>query len=265
MCAAVAAVRAFPESAVEIESAQNQLQCLKDVLWFHLPISKAQSVHAHHHDAKTGKWNEKIRFQSLQSLATASPCTVWEVGANDKAKDSHVLRNMYPNCIFHAFEPVPIYFNRLKARIDASGITNIIPHPYGLGQERLQLVLKKSDLRHEATFLGDVLSLGSKHRSNEMYAQIETFETGLKDSGGAPTLLHINCEGCEWAMIPSAIDAGLVRKIPIIQFSSHNYGRIGIGARVWQYCELRMLLNKTHVQTAGVPFAWERWVRKSGL
>lgn len=95
-------------------------------------------------------------------------------------------------------------------------------------------------------------------------AHIKSFATAVTDAGGQiPTLLHINCEGCEWDMLPAAKQAGFLDDIEVIQFGTHNYGTVGLGNRVWQLCEIRQLLSETHdMAPGGVAFGWERWIKR---
>ena len=63
-----------------------------------------------------------------------------------------------------------------------------------------------------------------------------------------------------------AISSGFITNIPIIQIATHNYGSVGLGSRVYEYCTIQSLLNQTHKMVndenygIGIPFAWERWV-----
>jgi len=50
--------------------------------------------------------------------------------------------------------------------------------------------------------------------------------------------------------------------IEVLQIGFHNYGRESLGERGIQLCEIHQLLNRTHFMDEGIPFAWERWVRR---
>lgn len=97
-----------------------------------------------------------------------------------------------------------------------------------------------------------------------MTAHIKSFHAAVIDAGGHfPTMLHINCEGCEWDMLPAAKRAGFLDPIEVIQFGTHNYGQVGLGTRVWQLCEIRQMLSSTHdMVKGGTAFGWERWVKR---
>jgi hypothetical protein len=114
-------------------------------------------------------------------------------------------------------------------------------------------------------YIGDAISSNNNNEEGTtVTAHIKSFANAVADAGGqTPTLLHINCEGCEWEMLPAAKRAGFLDTIEVIQFGTHNYGQVGLGGRTWQLCEIRQMLSETHDTMAGdVAFGWERWVKR---
>ena len=99
---------------------------------------------------------------------------------------------------------------------------------------------------------------------NMISVKIQSFNDAVRDAGGkVPTLFHVNCEGCEWDLLPSAVESGFLKKVPIIQIGFHNYGSVGLGQRGIEYCHIRRLLSQTHnLVPNAVPFGWERWLLK---
>ena len=283
---------------------ENMLGCLHNVLTKYLPVgygrpqlrSKKLTIFAHHWDAGNHKiWNAGMRVSKhIKELndandraaaesagggaATASnECNVWEVGAHKTASDSHDLIRHYPNCKFHAFEPIPKYYTYLKEHIAGNSKQlvrdNIIPYNYGLGSTNTSFLVSPESLQQQSTYIGDSIVGGGNNNeengdtNNMMTAYIKTFDFAIQDTGGKkPTMLHMNCEGCEWDMIPQAISSGFISNIPIIQIATHNYGSVGLGSRAYEYCTIQSLLNQTHKMVndenygTGIPFAWERWV-----
>ena len=257
--------------------------CLEETL-LNLPIGKGPydkrknlpdhqlMVWAHHWDARNkGKWNEKIRFEEMKELRNNSKsksdqtnCSVWEVGAHEKAADSRELMKTYPNCEYHAYEPIPAFFTVLSKNWE--GTSNMHTHNYGLASEDGEFKVPSSVLDGQATYIGD----GDSSESNNdgdgfISAAIKSFDFAVKEAGSKPTLLHMNCEGCEWDLLPQALEEenGFISDIPVIQIGFHNYGQVGLGKRVLEYCDIRKKLNRTHRLVDGaVPFAWERWVLK---
>lgn len=211
-------------------------------------------VWAHHFDARSGKWNMDIRFEEMEEL-THQPCSVWEVGAHTKAEDSSVLLKKYPNCEYHAYEPIPNYFASLAKHWEDT--SNMYTHNYGLAHEDGEFKVSSSLLKGQSTYIGDSKNEG------DVLATIKSFEFAVKEAGSKPTLLHMNCEGCEWDLLSQGIEDGFISDIPVVQIGFHNYGQVGLGKRAIEYCEIRKKLSRTHRLVDGaVPFAWERWVLK---
>ena len=76
-----------------------------------------------------------------------------------------------------------------------------------------------------------------------------------------PFSVHMNCEGCEFEVVQSLIETGLISRVRVLQFGSHRVDFVQ--NPVYQYCSLRLALLKTHNLLWAEPWAWERWVLKS--
>jgi FkbM family methyltransferase len=248
----------------------EMLVCLKEVL-ANLPIGKGRLSHkrnprnlqisfAHHYDAETNKnkWNANDRFLPMPELETAEHCSVWEVGAFKTADDSQQLLKSYPKCTYHAFEPIKQYYQELEAKWKSED--RVHTHNFGIGGKELVLNIDPASLQNQGTYIGDAPK-ASQDSSVQVF--IKSFDSAIAEADGhVPTLLQMNCEGCEWDFLTDGMEAGFIQKIPIIQVGIHNYGDVGLGGRVWELCEIHQRLSETHVMVKGVPFAWERWVKK---
>lgn len=210
---------------------------------------------ANHFDAVSGHWNGDARLENL-NVPQGDDCVIWEVGAFKNARDSQDFLPRFPQCNFHAFEPVPPFYQELEKHFKDN--PRMATHNYGLGKDTFKFMIDPSTLKDEGTFL-------KNSEGGTIEAKIESFDYAIQDCGGKPpSVLQMNCEGCEWLLIPQAIEAKFLDKVPIIQIATHNYPireneTQSIGRRVWQLCEMRGMLNVTHKMTMGVPFAWERW------
>lgn len=227
-------------------------QCLRDVLE-NLPMKDGKAF-AHHWDARTGKWNEDIRFEKMD--LTEKPCVVMDVGGSTQARDTEKLLGLYKWCRFHVYEPVPDYHAALtKYYSNRKFKDRVTIHPVGIGRTTHQVSASKKDLMGESTFLGGTTS-------GPIKINIQSVEEAMDSIRGAQkiSLLHMNCEGCEWDVLLWMGEKGLFSRVKYIQFSSHNYGPEGVGVRGVQLCRIREYLRKTHTMVKGVPFGWERWV-----
>ena len=232
--------------------------CLENT-FLNLPIGTGglkediMSVWAHHWDARTGKWNEDIRLEPLPRLEK-EPCSIWEVGAHKEAADSRRFMNLYPLCEYHAFEPIPSFYRFLFE--NWKRVDSMSTHNYGISRKNYSINVPLSAIKGESTYM-----VNDENEKSAEQAQIKSFDFAVIDAGGPPTLLHLNCEGCEWTFLPEAVEARFLNKIPIIQIGFHNYGKEGLGKRAIQYCRIQEMLNETHDLVEGaVPFAWERWL-----
>lgn len=259
------------------------LSCLKNVLWKELPIANGKDkgttkdvVFAHHGDAGHWQiWNRAVgsRFKNLATMdainrdaavgggdngsKTVKKCSVWEVGANIAADDSRDLMKIYGNCKYYAFEPVANFNEQLLEVWKDEKRMKI--HNFGIGATEAKFNVTAEDLQGVSTFLMDGATMAS---IAEIEIVIKTFDTALSQSSGIPDMVQMNCEGCEWTVLPEAIQHGWLKKVHVIQIAWHSYGKIGLGARAWQTCEIRQLLEETHTMAYGLAFGWERWLLK---
>lgn len=248
-------------------------RCLEEAV-LHLPIGEGNpvsraggnpngmSVWAHHYDAgRMEIWNGNDRLRNITELSSP-PCSFWEVGAHTQAADTRYFLGRYPECDYHAYEPIPLYYEPLARLWKATA--NVQTHNYGVGKEEGRSHVPNAALDGLGTYIGDAkITPGYKGIQDYQSVTIKSFDAAVQSARGRkPTVLHVNCEGCEWTMVPEAVEAEFVRDIPVIQISFHNYGAVGLGRRVIQYCEIQEQLSRTHDRVIGVPFGWERWVLK---
>ena len=246
----------------------RMLRCLRRVLHDELPLSSRQFefqegrtslqvAYPHHYVAgNLNLWNEEIRFRAMKVL-TRAPCSIWEVGANTDAADSRTFMNDYGYCSYHAYEPVPQYVRALRSNWASDN--RLIIHEYGIGITSKTFHVTESSLRGQGTFLS--VSTSSATPNSGIPITVKSFDEAVREAGGPPTLLHLNCEGCEWDLLFEGLETRFIQSIPVIQSGWHNYGD-KLGTRVWQLCDIRRQLHRTHRLTSGVAFGWDRWTRR---
>lgn len=232
--------------------------CLERVL-YNLPLSNGKYF-AHHWDAKTGKWNEEIRFEPMD--LPKDNCVVMDIGGNTDAADTRKLLSEYPQCTFHVFEPVPPFFEKLQRAYNNPVFEDtVILHNVGLGRENTKVQLPKSAIHGQSTYVDN-----KKSNEQSYTIVINDMRTVLNDLGidepQMVSLLHMNCEGCEWDTLLFMGENGLFNRFEIVQFGTHNYGDVGVGVRSWQLCQIRKYLSETHTLITEMPFGWERWLIK---
>jgi FkbM family methyltransferase len=255
------------------------IACHKEV-FVNLPIGlslggsgNTYEMFAHHGAAANwGQWNQEVRLEPMEVVDAMDPvksgsggsyssCSIWEVGAHKHATDSKELMKRYPYCSYHAFEPVPEFFAVLQK--DWAEDSRMALHNYGLANKNQTLTMPKTALEGESTYLGK--NKDSKNNDDNTFEmKIRTFDYAVQQAGNQiPTVLHVNCEGCEWDMIPQMLDAGFIQKVPVINLGTHAYPIQNVGKRSIEYCQFRLRLSRTHtLHENSCPFAWERWTKK---
>mmetsp|Transcript_9098 Transcript_9098/g.13633 ORF Transcript_9098/g.13633 Transcript_9098/m.13633 type:complete len:319 (-) Transcript_9098:22-978(-) len=259
------------QKLAKAEEQNSKLKCLSKVLT-ELPIQKGKdkgtnlpTVFPHHGDAGHWQvWNRALdkRFKGLKALdrlvTSGNTCSVWEVGANVAAQDSKDLMALYGTCKYHAFEPVPDFNKKLEENWKDENQMTV--HKFGIGGKDQIFGVSRNALKGndgDATFLDD-----SNKQAGEVKIHIKSFDYVLEKTDGIPSMVEMNCEGCEWNFLMEALKHGWIKKVPIVQIGWHSYGDVGIGLRAMQLCDIRVLLSETHVMDYGLAFGWERWSLK---
>jgi len=231
---------------------------------------------AHHGDTGDYKrWNKSLRMArgqtmpQLQQGKEKTPCIVLEIGAHREAKSSREHIQKYPNCQYHAYEVISPFAEELKDRW--KGEPRMHVHPYGLAENEMEIEVDVEALNGVSTFVGD--SKGGKKEGNKtITGQIKSFDFALSEIGQLnnrtadtviPTLLDINCEGCEYDLLLQAKRHGFIERVPILLIGWHAYGDDGVGARAWELCQVRTMLSETHEMVHGLGFGWDRWVLRA--
>ena len=109
-------------------------------------------------------------------------------------------------------------------------------HNYGLGETNRTILLSPADIRGQGTF-----GMKDSEAGGKIPLDIIEAATALKSltGGGGKTagLLHANCEGCEYELLESLIQAGLHWRIKTIQFGSHYFPQVP--QLTQRYCAIR--------------------------
>ncbi|KAL7493004.1 hypothetical protein ACHAWT_002160, partial [Skeletonema menzelii] len=271
----------------------QMLSCLKQILLNkELPIISQSPIHsdgsprtalngkgqevpflgaqfAHHGDTGDYKrWNKSIQMAraqpmpQLQQGTEESPCIVLEIGAHREAKSSQGHIKNYPNCQYHAYEVIPQFAEELKDRWKSEPRMHV--HPYGLAENEMEIKVDVEALNGVSTFVGDLK--GGKKENTTITGQIKSFDFALSEIGQLynrtadtviPTLLDINCEGCEYNLLLQAKKHGFIERVPILLIGWHAYGNDGVGSRAWELCQVRAMLSETHEMVYGLGFGWE--------
>jgi hypothetical protein len=226
-----------------------------------LPLNPAQKCasFSHHYDARTGKWNEGIRFNPLPTNHNLDSITaVHYLGGSTAAADVVGLQKMLPGRPIHVAEPVPLFFSSLVAKY--AGVAGIILHNVGLANASREVRVPTAALNGQSTVLmgGNTTSGATDTVKLSLLGPLDFLSQTGFDIKRDKALLHVNCEGCEYEMMEGLIDHGLLHIYPIIQFSFHYVPEVH--HKVTRYCSIRLSLEKTHTAVVSLPWGWERFI-----
>jgi len=232
---------------------------------------------AHHGDTGDYKrWNKSIQMAraspmpQLEHGTEKLPCIVLEIGAHRAAQSSQEHIKKYPNCEYHAYEVIPQFAEELKELWKDEPRMHV--HPYGLAENDMEIKVHINALDGLSTFVGNSVTGKNLDEKTTVTGQIRAFDFALSEIGQLhnreadaviPTLLDINCEGCEYNLLLEAKKHGFIERVPVVLIGWHAYGEDGVGARAWQLCQVRAMLSETHEMAYGLGFGWERWILRA--
>jgi len=193
------------------------------------------------------------------------------IGGYENATTADILYERYKSKII-IIEPVEIFYRQLiwnkkilEKDSEKKSKFEIIHKGVGKADQKLWL--------HENNILADGTSF-VKQNLNECEEtscmEIEIREVGkfLKELSlnglNDITLLHMNCEGCEFDVLESLISQNLLVNFPSIKFDVHyaDFLESDINPKLLdRYCRIRYELSKMFKLVSGVPFLKERWDR----
>jgi len=165
------------------------------------------------------------------------------------------LNNRYQPT-FHIFEPMEMALEKLNANLkQLSGNFNV--HPFGLGE------------KNKVAYLyipggGDSAYMFDQPGPDRERIQIQEAAPAINklvlrsDTSLSVTLLHINCEGCEWEVLESL--RTVYSRFEHIAIQWHGNSRQP--NRMQRWCQIRGNLTKTHKLTFWANWVWEHWERK---
>lgn len=174
---------------------------------------------------------------------------VFDVGGNKGGFVSFAVN--YPAQL-HVFEPIKEFYDFLVEKYDRKAYPNTHFHHWGLD---------RGDGDSRIVIEGAQGSASSQYRSEDVgrgeLVHMKSVSTAMREIGVRQVhMMNINCEGCEFAIMESIVDAGLVRNFTRIQVQYHpNVVKDGAVRR----CNVRKALMKTHKEEYNFPWIWERW------
>ena len=161
-----------------------------------------------------------------------------------------------------SYEPLTFMAKNLSNMFKSNPKVQIFP--YGLGNHARNVSVELNDHGNAGTSLYRPLS--SAKPSN--IVQVEILEIvkvienirRTKSKSGMIDMISINCEGCEFEIIPALIISDLIQFFRVIQFGSH-IGLVPSGLCI--YCQIQEELERTHTTLFHYNKVWEGWVLRN--
>lgn len=174
--------------------------------WADAPIRTVRGkLHGYRMDLRLSDWSERHTYflgryyelgtqRAIQRIVRPGDCFL-DVGANIGMIALLAAQCVGPGGAVHAVEPNPANVARIRAALDANGITNVAIHPVGLSDAPgcLQLHLLPGDHTGTGTFT-DVPESEAKVRSIDVDA---LRGDDLPLPGGVPLVVKMDVEGYE--------------------------------------------------------------------
>ncbi|UJR13418.1 hypothetical protein I4U23_000433 [Adineta vaga] len=198
-----------------------------------------------------------MRHTIHQNLLNSSSLIV-ELGGNIGTDIMEFMR-LYNSSII-SFEPIRSMAMRLKAGFRAYPTVEI--RPYGLGNRARNLTVELFDSSNAGTSMFRELS-----GRNSTYVQIQILDIievinhirKTRTQNGIIDMLTINCEGCEFEVLPALILNNMIQYFRIIQFGSHT---TLVSQSTCIYCQIQQALRRTHKIRYHFTMLWEGWILK---
>ncbi|CAF1142425.1 unnamed protein product [Rotaria sordida] len=224
----------------------------------YINVSKYQNCLKWHLD--TSFWPvQGLRHTSYKNLLNSSSLII-EVGGN-RGHDTTEFIKLY-NPFIISFEPLVPMSEALKKKFKTNPKIEI--QPYGLGNRARNLLIEPYDYANVGTSIFRKLS--SKNSSKIQHIQlldvVQVIENirKTKTKYGIIDMISINCEGCEFEILPALILNNMIQYFRIIQFGSHM-GFVAGSPCI--YCQIEQALEKTHRIKYHYKKLWEGWVTKN--
>ncbi len=213
------------------------------------------------------KWSVNADFWSVEGLRhTAhkdllnSSSLIIEVGGN-RGHDTVQFIELYNSSII-SYEPLVSMWKNLTEQFKLNPKIEILP--YGLGNRARNLLIEPYDFNNAGTSIFRPLS--AVNSTTIQHIQLldivpviqEIRKTRTKH--GIIDMISINCEGCEFEIIPALIRNNMTQYFRIIQFATHT-GLLSESSCI--YCQIEQGLERTHTSFYHYRKIWEGWILKN--
>jgi len=201
---------------------------------------------------------EGLRHTAHKNLLNSSSLII-EVGGN-RGHDIIKFIELYNSSII-SYEPLVSMWKNLTEQFKSNPKIEI--HQYGLSSHARSVLIEPKDIDNSGTSIFRPLSSlnSSLIERIQLLNIVEVIQNIRKTrtKTGIIDMISINCEGCEFEIIPALILNNLTQYFRIIQFATH-LSLVSDSSCV--YCQIEQALQRTHQILYHYTKLWEGWVLK---
>ncbi|CAM4919010.1 unnamed protein product [Rotaria socialis] len=208
---------------------------------------------------KTYHTEIRIRHTAHKNLLNSTSLII-EVGGN-RGHDTVKFIELY-NPFIISYEPLVPMWKSLTEQFKSNPKVQI--YPYGLGNRARTLLIEPHDFGNAGTSIFRKIS--STNSSTIQKIELLNIVSIIRDiqrtrtKTGIIDMISINCEGCEFEVIPALILNNMTQYFRIIQFATHS-GLLSGSSCI--YCQIQQALEITHTTLYHYNMLWEGWLFKA--
>ena len=203
--------------------------------------------------------DENIRHRAFKNLLNSSSLII-EVGGN-RGHDTERFIELYDPFII-SYEPLSSMNKKLEEKF--LNRTKIQVQPFGLGNRTRQTLIERVGQENIASSIFH--SVSNQQTTNveriQIFNIVDVIHQIRKNSTGFIDMITMNCEGCEFEILPALMKNDLIRSFRIIQIATH-VSLIPSGPCI--YCEIQNHLRRTHRSIYHYHKLWEAWILRDNM
>lgn len=199
---------------------------------------------------------DHIRHTAFKNLLNSSSLII-EIGGNTGYDTSRFIELYNPFII--SFEPLADMAKNLTKKFQRNSKIEI--QPYGVGSYARNLSVEPFDNENTGTSIFRKLSSKNSVKLQQIQLldiiQVIHHIRKTKTTNGIIDMISINCEGCEFEILPALILNDMIKYFRIIQFATH-IGVLQESSCI--YCQIEQALERTHTIKYRYVMLWEAWI-----
>ena len=207
-------------------------------------------------DSNDDFWSrEGIRHTAFEGLLDSSSL-ILEIGGN-RGHDTMKFNDLYKSSII-SYEPLMSMWTSLREKFKTNPKVDI--RRFGVGNQSRKLFIERAGDKNIASSMFHTISDPQSSTVEEIQIlNAVDVVNDIRKTRPTIDLISMNCEGCEFEILPALIENNMTHHFRIIQFASHSSLLPG-GNCI--YCQIEQALMRTHRTIYRYNKLWEAWILK---